>query len=50
MLMTIQWAQKAWKEVLDTKRKNSYKKYGLIQSYGYLMEVEEKESDFEGLI
>ena len=40
ILMAIQWAQEAWKEVTGTAIKNCFEKYGVVKSNDDLTEVE----------
>ena len=40
ILMAIQWAQEAWKEVTGTTIKNCFEKYGVVKSNDDLTEVE----------
>ena len=50
VLMAIQWAQEAWKEVTGTLIKNCSEKCGVVKSNGNLMEVEEDDLEFEALV
>ena len=50
ILMDIQWAQEAWKEVTGTTMKNYSEKCGVVKSNDNLMEVEEDDLEFEVLV
>ena len=49
ILMSIQWAQEAWKEVTGTTIKNCFEKCGIIKNDD-LMEIEEEGLEFEALV
>ena len=50
ILMTIQWAQEAYKEVTGTTIKNCFEKCGMVKSNDDLMEIEEDDLEFEALV
>ena len=46
ILMAIQWAQEAWKEVTGTTIKNCFEKCGIMKNDD-LMEIKEEDLEFE---
>ena len=50
ILMAIQWAQEAWKEVTGTIVKICFEKCGVVKSNDDLMEVEEDGLEFKALV
>ena len=49
ILMAIQWAQEAWKEVTGTTIKNCFEKCGIMKNDD-LMEIKEEDLEFEALV